>query len=97
MAMNKVTGLWVSKTANGVTYLSGKIDAEALKAFTGTGRLMIWLNDKKEPGSKSPDYRVTFAPDEEQKAAPARDNLGLVSTRAVWDKGDGDGTDGMPF
>jgi hypothetical protein len=93
MAMNKVTGLWVSKTAAGVTYLAGKLDAEGLKAITGTGRLMVWLNDKKEPGSKQPDYRVTFAPDEEQKpAAPS------TSGGAIWDPPiPSDGVDGMPF
>jgi hypothetical protein len=93
MAMNKVTGLWVSKTSNGVTYLGGKLDAEALKAITGTGRLMVWVNDKKEPGSKQPDYRVTFAPDDEQQAAAP-----VQAPRAIWDTPPpSDGDDREPF
>lgn len=64
--MINLTGLWINESKNGDTYLAGNI---------GAAKLMVFKNNRKQEGSKQPDYYVTLAPYEpkEKKDAPASD------------------------
>ena len=50
--MINVTGLWLNKDKNGRTYMSGTM---------GGARVLIFKNEKKQEGSKQPDYNLVFA------------------------------------
>ena len=45
-------GLWKQESSNGDDYLSGSM---------GGIRILVFKNNKKEPGSTQPDYRLCFA------------------------------------
>lgn len=56
-----VTGLWKHPMKDGGTYLAGSL---------GNLKVLIFVNTKKQAGSKQPDYTLCFAPQEpkEKKA-----------------------------
>lgn len=57
--------LWCSERTEGV--MTGKI---------GNARLVLLPNKHKQPGEKSPDYRLFVAPKEDtQKRQPSSDDL----------------------
>lgn len=59
--MIRVTGLWVNKSKDGVSYFQGKL--------TPTLNILIFKNTKKRPGTKDPDYNLCFAPVEQQESS----------------------------
>jgi hypothetical protein len=46
-------GLWKQESASGKKYLSGSL---------GFANILIFVNDRKEPGSNQPDYTMFIAP-----------------------------------
>jgi hypothetical protein len=62
--MIPIGGLWKQESANGKRYLSG--------AF-GFAKILIFVNDRKEPGSNQPDYSMFIAPTKKQQQEGAED------------------------
>jgi hypothetical protein len=52
-------GLWKETGKGGRTYLAGRL--------TPSCRIMVFKNDRKEPGSKQPDYHLVLAPSASQE------------------------------
>jgi len=50
--MINITGLWINETKDGKKYFSGNL---------GTVNVLIFKNEKKEAGSKQPDYNMCIA------------------------------------
>ena len=50
--MINLTGLWLNENAEGKKYMKGNI---------GQANILIFKNEKKEPGSNQPDYNMVIA------------------------------------
>lgn len=63
-----LTGLWLNETSDGKKYFTG---------YLGQGRVMIFRNEKKRPGSNDPDYNMLIAPkpDEDKNNPDAGDDI----------------------
>ena len=57
--MIPIGGLWASTAASGVKYLSGSL---------GFAKILIFRNERKEPGSNAPDYTMYIAPAKKREA-----------------------------
>lgn len=66
--LKQISGLWLREKKNGGKMMSGSLNAEALEAIQDLGpcNLLVFKNDRKEPGSKQPDYQLFIAPQEER-------------------------------
>ena len=68
--MERICSLWINKTKDGVTYLSGE-----WTSYPKPVKVLIFKNDKKRPGSKDPDYTFMLAPIEpKEKLAPKEES-----------------------
>lgn len=56
--MLNITGLWENTSKAGETYYSGNL---------GNVKILVYKNNKKEPGSKQPDWNLCIA-EKEKKA-----------------------------
>jgi hypothetical protein len=65
MALRKVGGLWLKDGAKG-KFFSGEVK-EALPAGT---RILIFKNNRKQPGEKFPDYEINVTEDDGEQAPP---------------------------
>ena len=63
----ELTGLWVNTAKSGMKYFSGKIN---------NLNVLIFKNQKKEEGSKQPDYRM-FLSKPKKKEQPASEDMPL--------------------
>jgi len=82
--MQKVTGLWKSKTKGGQHMLSGKINDRAMEPIervTNGSRIIILENKFKET-ERHPDYNLFIAPpddeQQQQQPQPKKDDFGDV-------------------
>lgn len=64
MANRKIGSLWAGKDKNGKTYLNGNLDVDLLN----TVRIVVFQNNKKEAGSKQPDYIVYLSQDDREES-----------------------------
>lgn len=62
MALRKVGGLWLKDGAKG-KFFSGQL-REALPAGTN---ILIFKNNRKQPGEKFPDYEINVAEDDGER------------------------------
>jgi uncharacterized protein (DUF736 family) len=60
-----IGALWSQKSQNGKMFLSGNIELEEGKI----AKIIVFQNDRKEQGSKQPDYRIFL-----QKPMVKKDN-----------------------
>ncbi len=73
MAAQKIGALWVRKSKDGkMTYMSGVI-----KDFHGEIQIAVFKNEKKQIGTKQPDYNIVLSGNKpRQKAAEAPPSSG---------------------
>jgi len=64
--MITATGLWLNKTKDNKSYMSG---------LMGGVRVMVFKNEKKEAGSKQPDYNLVFAENKKKEGKPDEEKL----------------------
>lgn len=70
MASRKIGALWLRKSKDGMTFLSG-----TLEDLRGTIQIAVFKNDRKEKENQ-PDYQIVLSEPLEKKAAPQDDFLG---------------------
>ncbi len=76
--MTELGALWKFKSAKGTTYLTGKVKTPTGEEFS----VVVFANSKKEPGSKSPDYRLYLRePLQTESAKPITKKV--VATKAA--------------
>jgi hypothetical protein len=65
--LKQISGLWLKEKKNGGKMMTGSLNAEALETLLDLGpcNLLIFKNDRKEEGSKQPDYQLFVAPKED--------------------------------
>ena len=56
--MINLTGLWINENDKGQKYMKGSI---------GRANVLVFKNDKKEPGSNQPAYNLVIAPNDKKK------------------------------
>lgn len=62
--MLQLTGLWINKTKEGDSYLSGNL---------GNVRILVFKNKNKPEGSKAPDFNIVIAENNKQKQVNQKD------------------------
>jgi len=58
---DEIGALWIKTSSQGREYFTGDVNGE---------RIIVFRNDRKEPGSKRPDFSI-------RKAKPRPDDAGL--------------------
>jgi hypothetical protein len=65
MALQNITGLWKTKSGNG---LSGKVRDEIV--IPAGARVVVLKNERREPDSNQPEYNLKIAVDGDEQPQP---------------------------
>jgi uncharacterized protein (DUF736 family) len=79
MARESIGGLWLNTDKNGKKYMSGAIKIDGVDR-----RVVIFKNDFKQPGEKSPDYKVYPQEERQQAPAPQAAQQGAIDDDVPW-------------
>jgi len=63
--MIQLCGLWLQKSKDGKVYMAGKLSQNV--------RVLVFKNERKEKGSKQPDYQLFLAPARERNEEKAEE------------------------
>jgi uncharacterized protein (DUF736 family) len=90
MASQKIGALWIRKTQEGKSFLSG-----VLNDLSGDIQIAVFRNDRKEKDNQ-PDYNIVRSEQKEQSKQTANDGF-LDEGTADTVQDDGINVDNIPF
>lgn len=66
--LKQISGLWLKEKKTGGKMMTGSLNAQSIEAIQDLGpcNILIFKNDRKEEGSKQPDYQLFIAPAEDR-------------------------------